>query len=76
MPEYFQVFPRFFTVRGQATVMMSDNGSQFSGAEKELRQLVRGLEKEEIRVFFGERGMQWTFITPAATHQNGCAEAS
>ena len=54
---------------------MSDNGSQFVGAEKELRLMVSGINEEEVQEFCGEKGMQRKFITPAAPHQNGCAEA-
>ena len=73
--EFLQVLRRFFALQGQPAVMLSDNGSQFVGAEKELRQMVNGLDEEEVKEFCGERGMQWKFITPAAPHQNGCAEA-
>ena len=73
--EFLQVLRRFFAVRGRPTVMLSDNGSQFVGAEKELRHMVNGLDEEEVKEFCGEREMQWKFITPAAPHQNGCAEA-
>ena len=53
----------------------SDNGSQFVGAEKELRQMVSDINDEEVKEFCGEQGMQWKFITPGAPHQNGFAEA-
>ena len=54
---------------------MSDNGSQFVGAEKELRQMVGDTNEEEVKEFCGEKGMQWKFTTPGAPHQNGFAEA-
>ena len=37
--------------------------------------MVNGINEEEVQEFCGEKGMQWKFITPAAPHQNGCAEA-
>ena len=56
-------------------MMMTDNDKQFVGAEKELRQMVNGLNQLEIQEFCGEKGMHWKLTTPAAPHQNGCAEA-
>ncbi|XP_068742081.1 uncharacterized protein [Montipora capricornis] len=73
--EFLQVLRRFFAIRGQPAVMISDNGSQFVGAERELGEMVRGLSREEIQNFCAEKGMHWKFTTPAAPHQNGCAEA-
>ena len=62
-------------MRGRPAVILSDNGSQFVGAEKELRQMVGDVNEDEVKVFCGAKGMQWKFITPGAPHQNGCAEA-
>ena len=53
--EFLQVLRRFFALRGQPAVMLGGNGSQFVGAEKELHQMVNGLDKEEIRVLWRER---------------------
>ena len=73
--EFLQVLRRFLAIRGRPAVIMSDNGSQFVGAEKELRLMVNDINEEEVQEFCGEKGMQWKFVTPAAPHQNGCAEA-
>ena len=73
--EFLQVLRRFFAIRGQPAVMISDNGSQFVGAERELGEMVQGLSREEIQDFCTEKGMHWKFTTPAAPHQNGCAES-
>ena len=37
--------------------------------------MVGDINKEEVKEFCGEKGIQWKFITPGAPHQNGCAEA-
>ena len=73
--EFLQVLRRFLAIRGRPAVILSDNGSQFVGAEKELRQMVGDINEEEVKEFCGEKGMQWKFMTPGAPHQNGCAEA-
>ena len=55
--------------------MLSDNGSQMVGAANELREMVEDLDANQLREFCGEKKIQWIFTTPAAPHQNGCAEA-
>ena len=73
--EFLQVLHRFFSIRGQPAIMMSDNGTQFVGAERELREMIAGWDKKQLQEFCAEKGMEWKFITPKAPHQNGCAEA-
>ena len=72
--EFIQVLRRFLAVRGQPRVMISD-GSQFVGAERELKEMIRGWDTEQLREFSAEQGMEWKFITPESPHQNGCDEA-
>ena len=73
--EFLQVLRRFCAIRGQPAKIMSDSGTQFVGAEKELKNMVRGWSKDELREFCAEKGIEWNFITPGAPHQNGCAES-
>ena len=73
--EFLQTLRRFFAIRGQPTLMISDNGTQLVGAERELREMVRGWNEQELKEFSAEKGIEWKFITPAAPHHNGCAEA-
>jgi hypothetical protein len=72
--EFLQVLRRFFSIRGQPAIM-SDNATQFVGAERELREMIAGWDKKQLQEFCAEKGMEWKFITPKAPHQNGCAEA-
>ena len=73
--EFLQVLRRFFAIRGQPARMYSDNGTQFVGAERELREMVQGWNDQELKDFCSERGTEWKFITPQAPHQNGTAES-
>lgn len=73
--ELMQVLRRFFAVRGLPALMISDNGSQMVGAERELQAMVKGLDTDRLKEFCADKGMKWQFATPAAPHQNGCAEA-
>ncbi|XP_071941070.1 uncharacterized protein [Antedon mediterranea] len=73
--EFLQVLRRFFAIKGRPSVILSDNGTQFVGAEKELKQMVRGWSEKELKEFCAEKRVQWKFTTPLAPHQNGCAES-
>eukprot|EP00057_Strongylocentrotus_purpuratus_P016422 XP_011670896.1 PREDICTED: uncharacterized protein LOC105441474 [Strongylocentrotus purpuratus] len=73
--EFLQVLRRFFAFRGQPKVILSDNGTQFVGAVRELREMVKGWDSDLLREFCAEKGVEWRFTTPSAPHQNGCAEA-
>ena len=44
--EFLQVLRRFLAIRGRPAVLLSDNGSQFVGAEKELRQMIGDINEE------------------------------
>jgi hypothetical protein len=56
---------------------MSDNGSQLVGAERELKEMIKGWnpKPKELKEFGAERGKEWKFSTHAAPHQNGPAES-
>ncbi len=73
--DFIQVVRRFFAIRGRPALILSDNGTQLVGAERELREMIEGWDKEKLREFAAEKGIKWQFITPTAPHQNGCAEA-
>ena len=73
--EFIQTLRRFFAIRGQPALMLSDNGSQLVGAERELREMIKGWDIKQLKEFNAEKGMKWQFATPAAPHQNGCAES-
>ena len=54
--EFMQVLRRFFAIRGQPVMILSNNGTQFVGAERELRKMTEGLSNEELKgVLCGER---------------------
>ena len=73
--EFLQVLRRFFCIRGYPAVILSDNGTQMVGAERVLREMIREFDTDQLQEFCAGRGINWIFITPAAPHQNGCAEA-
>ncbi|XP_068749365.1 uncharacterized protein [Montipora capricornis] len=73
--EFMQVLRRLFSIQGYPAVILSDNGTQMVGVANELREMVKGLDGNRLSQFCGEKGIKWIFTTPAAPHQNGCAEA-
>ncbi|TWW61444.1 hypothetical protein D4764_04G0000910 [Takifugu flavidus] len=68
------VLRRFISRRGQISIMRSDNGTNFVGAEKELREAVKNLDQSEMEKTMQERGIKWIFNSPAASHQGGIWE--
>ena len=56
--EFMQMLRRFFAIRGQPALMMSDNGSQLLGAERELREIIQGWNVKELEEFSAEKGMK------------------
>ena len=54
--EFIQVLRRFFAVREQPSLMISDNGTQFVGAERELKEMIRGWDTEKDCVSFQQKG--------------------
>ena len=56
--EYIQVLRRFFAIRGLPALMLSDNGTQFVGADRELKEMIRGLDVKELQEFCAEKGMK------------------
>ncbi|XP_065070935.1 uncharacterized protein LOC135695695 [Rhopilema esculentum] len=73
--EFLQVLRRFFCIRGYPAVILSDNGTQMVGAERVLREMIGEFDTDQLQEFCAGKGINWIFITPAAPHQNGCAEA-
>ena len=69
-------FRRFLALTGAATrVIYSDNGSNFHGAEAELK---RGLKRLQKKLPFNDlafRGVEFRFNPPLASHQGGVFES-
>ena len=55
--EFMQMLRRFFGITGQPA-LMSDNGSQLVGAERELREMIQGWNHKGLKEFSTEKGMR------------------
>ncbi|XP_068692626.1 uncharacterized protein [Montipora foliosa] len=73
--DFHEVLRRFFSYRGYPELMISDNGSQMVGAERELHVMIKGWDGNQPKEYCADRGMKWQFTTPLAPHQNGCSES-
>ena len=54
--------------------MRSENGTNFVGAEKELREALASLNHNQIQRVLFQDGIQWHFNPPAASHHGGVCE--
>ena len=65
---------RFISRRGQVSCIRSDNGTNFVGAERELREALCALDQKKIQSSLLQSGVKWSFNTPAASHHGGVWE--
>lgn len=54
--------------------LRSDNGTNFIGAEKELRKALADLNQNKIQKTLAHKGIKWSFNPPAASHYGGAWE--
>ena len=67
---------RFIAIRGYPALIHSDQGTQLVAANKELRDMVKVWDKNQLIKFGSHQGMEWSFNKSAeAPFQNGCSES-
>ena len=64
---------RFIARRGTPKTILSDNGTNFVGAQKELLSCVQNWNKVAPAVFV-HKGIKWKFNPPSAPHHGGAWE--
>ena len=72
---FLNAFFRFVSRRGFPKLMLSDNGTNFVGAVRELKELASRLDQDKIARNAANRGVQWKFIPPGAPHFGGVHES-
>ena len=72
---FLNAFARMVARRGKPEVMMSDNGTNFTSAERELLDLVSTLDQTQIKEQVAHDGIQWRFNPPGGSHHGGIFEA-
>ena len=71
---FLMLLIRFIGRRGSPQSIYSDNGANFVRANIELRSWIQGWDKNKIACKLLERGIQWHFNPPYASHRGGVWE--
>ena len=71
---FLMALSRFISRRGAPVALYSDNGSNFIGAEVELRKLIRTLDQGRIVDGLSIQKIEWNFGPPYASHRGGVWE--
>ena len=64
----------FISVRGCPEVIRSDRGTNFTSAERELREAIDQWNQCKVESFCMQQGIQWLFNPPGASHFGGVWE--
>ena len=72
---FLMAFSRFVKRRGTPSTMASDNGTNFTAAERELREAVRELDTAKISRDGVHQAIQWRFQPPRSPHFGGVFES-
>lgn len=75
---FLAAFRRFVSRRGLCKEMYSDCGTNFVGADRELREFFRASSSDGRRISqeIAKEGISWCFNSPAAPHFGGLWEAA
>ncbi|XP_029171330.1 uncharacterized protein LOC114940747 [Nylanderia fulva] len=74
---FLAAFRRFVARRGHCARLVSDHGTNFRSADRELRKMFRAAAEfgQECQALLATDGVEWNFIPPAAPHFGGLWEA-
>ena len=65
---------RFISRRGKPKKIRSDNGTNFRGAERELKEALAELNCVRVQRFLLQHEIEWDFNPPSASHMGGVWE--
>ena len=68
---FIQAVCRFVSRRGPPRDLFSDNGTNFKGAEAEVKQALLAWNQQRIRDQMRAKGIEWNFSPPRASHAGG-----
>ena len=71
---FINTLERFMNQHGYPSMMASDCGSNFKGADKELRECLKALDHNKIQAFAGRKKMAWKYNPPSSPHIGGAWE--
>ena len=73
---FLNAFVRMTARRGWPQQMLSDNGTNFVSASRELRDLVSAIDQDKIQQMTFNKRMSWKWNPPAAPHFGGVFEST
>ncbi|XP_064635262.1 uncharacterized protein LOC135492633 [Lineus longissimus] len=71
---FINALQRFISRRGRPERIRSDNGTNFVGGRKELKQALAEWNLQHIESYMQQQDIDWTFNPPAASHMGGSWE--
>ena len=74
---FLAAFRRFVSRRGLPSIITSDNGSNFKGADEELHALFKETShfNRKVAASIAKDGIEWSFILPRTPNFGGLWEA-
>ena len=73
--DFLNAFSRMVATRGRPEEVTSDNGTNFVGADRELRELVLAMDQEQIADNAASDGIRWNWNLPLRLHFGGVFES-
>ena len=71
---FINALRRFVNRRGIPKMIRSDNGTNLSGGEREIREAINDWNQQKIEVFLHQKNIEWKFNPPGASHMGGVWE--
>ena len=71
---FINALRRFIATHGSPCVIRSNNGTNLTSGEKELREAIGGWNKSKIGEFLLQKEVHWVFNLPAPSHMSGIWE--
>ena len=71
---FINALRRFINRRGCPEKIVSDNGTNFKGGYKELKESLAALNSQKVGKFLTQKGIHWAFNPPGASHMGGVWE--
>ncbi|XP_046558819.1 uncharacterized protein LOC124267876 [Haliotis rubra] len=71
---FIDALRRFVIRRGKPEKIRTDNGSNFKGACRELKEAIQAWNLKQIDDFLTRKDIQWEFNPPTASHMGGVWE--
>ena len=72
---FIMALRRFRSRRGNVKYIKSDNGTNFIGADRELKEAIKNLDKRKISKVLSDYYIEWEFNPPASPWMGGAWES-